>query len=136
MTPDAAQVTRRLVRGLTAWGSASVALGGILALTGRSSAARTFGQQSAMWGAVDLGLAALAAPTRRPVAARVLRRILLVNVALDVGYVAAGGHLAARTPSLGGRLTRDQARGHGLAVVIQGIALFVIDLTNARRLRR
>ncbi|MGQ2916000.1 hypothetical protein [Microbacterium aurantiacum] len=41
-----------------------------------------------------------------------------------------------RTPAFGGRLTAADARGHGLAIIIQGAALFVFDLAAARRLSR
>ncbi|MCK6079574.1 hypothetical protein KZX37_02925 [Microbacterium sp. EYE_5] len=129
-SPKTAAAT--VVRRLTRWGTASVVLGGLLALPRRT---RAFGLQNLMWGAIDIALAGV---TRRQDAVpkkRMLRRILLVNAALDVGYIAAGGHLAARTPSFGGRLSPTAARGHGLAIVIQGAALFVIDLTAARRLR-
>ncbi|MEV5040782.1 DUF6992 family protein [Microbacterium sp. LMI1x-1-1.1] len=128
---SAKSVTGTVVRRLTRWGTASVLVGGALALVPRT---RAFGVQTLMWGAIDAGLAAF---TRRQQAVpkkRMLRRILLVNAALDVGYVATGAHLAARTPSFGGRLGAADARGHGLAIVIQGAALFVIDLTAARRL--
>ncbi|WP_295839887.1 hypothetical protein [uncultured Microbacterium sp.] len=130
---SAKTVAGTLVHRLRRWGTASVVVGGALALFPRT---RAFGAQTAMWGAVDVGLAMLAgrrgaAPKRRP-----LRRLLLINTVLDVGYVAAGAHLAVRTPSFGGRLSPDAARGHGAAVVIQGVALFVLDLTAAQRLRR
>lgn len=129
---SAKTVAATVVRRLTRWGTASVVAGGALALFPRT---RAFGVQTLLWGAIDVGLAAF---TRRQPSVpkkRMLRRILLVNAALDVGYVATGAHLAARTPSFGGRLNHAAARGHGLAIVIQGAALFVIDLTAARRLR-
>lgn len=130
---SAKAVAGTLVHRLRRWGTASVIVGGGLALFPRT---RAFGAQTAMWGAVDVGLAMLAgrrgaAPKRRP-----LRRLLLINTVLDVGYVAAGAHLAVRTPSFGGRLSPDAARGHGAAVVIQGAVLFFLDLTAAQRLRR
>ena len=82
-----------------------------------------------------LGIAAVGVARRsRPTTARRLRRVLLVNAALDVGYVAAGALLVARTPDLGGRLTPEQARGHGVAVVVQGLALFVLDAGHVREL--
>lgn len=126
-------VAGTLVRRLRRWGTASVVAGGALALVPRT---RAFGVQTAMWGAVDLALAMSAvrrgaAPKRGP-----LRRLLLINTALDVGYVAAGAHLAVRRPTFGGRLSAADALGHGVAVVIQGAALFLLDLTAARRLRR
>ncbi|MEW1834969.1 hypothetical protein [Microbacterium sp. NPDC079995] len=129
---SAKTVAATVVHRLTRWGTASVVIGGALALLPRT---RAFGLQNLMWGAIDVALAEFTRRQDGVPKKRMLRRILLVNTALDVGYVATGGHLAARTPSFGGRLSPAQARGHGLAVIIQGAALFVIDLTAARRLR-
>ncbi|SDG58633.1 hypothetical protein [Microbacterium sp. 77mftsu3.1] len=128
---SAKSVTGTVVRRLTRWGTASVLVGGALALVPRT---RAFGVQTLMWGAIDAGLAAFTRRQQTVSKKRMLRRVLLVNAALDVGYVATGAHLAARPPSFGGRLGAADARGHGLAIVIQGAALFVIDLTAARRL--
>ncbi|SDQ88905.1 hypothetical protein [Microbacterium sp. cf332] len=130
---SARTVTRTVVRRLTRWGTAAVLVGGAFALPRRT---RGFGVQTLMWGAIDLTLAAVTRGRDKVSHAQTLRRILLVNAALDAGYVAAGAHLAVRTPTLGGRLRPADARGHGLAVVLQGAALFVIDLSAARRLRR
>ena len=128
---SAKSVAAVVVHRLTRWGAASVVAGGTLALFPRT---RTFGVQTLMWGAIDVALAAFTRRQRSVPKKRMLRRILLANAALDVGYVATGAHLAARTPSFGGRLRPAEARGHGLAIVIQGAVLFVIDLTAARRL--
>lgn len=130
---SARTVTSTVIRRLTRWGTASVLVGGAFALPRRT---RGFGVQTLMWGAIDLMLAAVTRGRDEVPQAQTLRRILLVNAALDVGYVAAGAHLAVRTPTLGGRLRPADARGHGLGVVLQGAALFVIDLTAARHLRR
>lgn len=130
---SAKTVTATVVRRLTGWGAASVGVGGALALAPRT---RAFGVQTLLWGAIDVALAAFTRRQDSVPTTRMLRRILLVNAALDVGYAATGAHLVARTPSFGGRLTPADARGHGRAIVIQGAALFVIDLTAARRLSR
>lgn len=126
-------VAQTLVRRLTRWGAASVLVGGMLAVFPRT---RAFGMQTLMWGAIDLGIAVFTGKRRSLPERSALRRILLVNTALDVGYVATGAHLAVRTPTFGGRLSAADARGHGLAVIIQGAALFVFDLAAARRLSR
>ncbi|MBN9202048.1 MAG: hypothetical protein ABS61_11595 [Microbacterium sp. SCN 70-18] len=126
-------VAQTLVRRLTRWGAASVLIGGVLAIAPRS---RAFGLQTLMWGAIDLGIAVFTGKRTSLPKKSALRRILLVNTALDVGYVATGAHLAVRTPAFGGRLSAADARGHGLAVIIQGAALFVFDLAAARRLSR
>ncbi|MEV8274417.1 hypothetical protein [Microbacterium sp. NPDC077184] len=126
-------VAQTLVRRLTRWGAASVLVGGVLAVSPRT---RAFGLQTLMWGAIDLGIAVFTGKRSSLPKKSALRRILLVNTALDVGYVATGAHLAVRTPTFGGRLSAADARGHGLAIIIQGAALFVFDLAAARRLSR
>jgi hypothetical protein len=57
-----------------------------------------------------------------------------VNAGLDVVYVAAGAHVAHHRTTFGDRVAPDAARGHGLAVVGQGLALMALDLTYAGRL--
>jgi hypothetical protein len=123
----AAQLTRRL----TVLGATSTLVG--LGLTAAPSA-RAFGLQTAAWGVVDLAIAGVgAARSSTPPTARRLRTVLLVNAALDVGYLAVGTQLAVRRPGFGGRLGPAAARRHGTAVV-QGLALLVLDLAHARRI--
>ena len=117
-------VEEQLTRVLGAWASASVAVGALLSVPART---RGFGRQTAAWGAVD-GAIAYAGSRRRaakgPTDPGRLRRVLLVNAGLDVGYLAAGGWLV-----------RDgRWRGDGLAVLVQGAFLLVLDTTAARRL--
>ncbi|MGU3293719.1 DUF6992 family protein [Williamsia sp. M5A3_1d] len=132
----APEVSRRLARRLAVWGGVSTVAGGALAVAGPSARARAFGLQNAMWGAIDVAIAAISTRQSTPPNSPKLRRLLFVNTGLDVGYVAGGAHLLARTPSFGGRITPEQARGHGAAVIVQGAALFVLDLTHAVALTR
>jgi hypothetical protein len=137
-TPDPQADVRALTRTVGGFGLASLLAGAAVAAAGRSAGTRAFGQQTAAWGAVDLGILAFSAARSRgsaPDPAR-LRRILLLNAGLDVGYVAAGAHAAWHRSSLGGRLAPQAARGHGAAVVVQGLGLLVIDLAFARRMGR
>ncbi|MEH3155468.1 MAG: hypothetical protein PGN29_09010 [Gordonia paraffinivorans] len=135
MTIDPAPaVSRRLARRLAIWGGSSTVLGGALALFGSTPRARAFGQQNAAWGAIDLAIAAVATRQSTPPTTPKLRRLLWINTGLDVGYVAGGAWFTSARPALGGRVTPEQARGHGAAVVVQGAALFVLDLTHARAL--
>lgn len=130
------EVAAALTRNLAVFGATSVAAGSALALTRRSATVVAFGQQSAMWGAINLAIAGVGHWRSRshPAQAGPLRRTLLINAGLDVGYVAAGAHLAYHRSSLGGRLSPEDALGHGLAVVVQGIGLMQLDLLYARRL--
>jgi hypothetical protein len=134
--PDVRQIATQLTRRLATAGAISV-LGGAVAAASGSEGRRAFGQQTAGWGAIDLLIAGVSAARGGPAPApAALRRILLINAALDVGYIAAGAHLAVRRPTLGGRLTPASAAGHGAAVVVQGALLLVLDTVFARRLSR
>lgn len=146
---------RRLTGLLGAWAVVSVVGGGALARRGDRAGRPTvaaFGRQNALWGAVDgvIAVAGVAARRRRlsrlpetdrSAAAdderRRLRRILVVNAGLDLAYLAGGSALVlgydridARFPGRG-----SQAVGNGLAVVLQGSFLLVLDTVFARRLR-
>jgi hypothetical protein len=130
------EVAASLTRTLAVLGASSIVVGGAIALVSSSPGPRAFGQQSAAWGAINLGIAGFGAwrSRTRPAEAASLRRTLLVNAGLDVVYVAAGAHVAFHRSTFGGRISPEAARGHGLAVVGQGLALMALDLTYARRL--
>lgn len=121
-----------------AWGVANAVGGAALWLASSpetSAGWRAFGLQSAAWGAVNTGIAAfgLAGGAGDPAAdwAAALGAengyadVLLVNLGLNVGYAAVGATLWA----VSGRGVADPAawRGHGVALVLQGIGLFVLD---------
>ncbi len=131
------EVAAELSRTLTAFGTASVLGGSLLATLSDRPTLRAFGRQSAMWGAINLTIAAVGAwrAHSHPARAASLHRTLLVNAGLDVGYIAVGGHIAHHRVTFGGRLTPAQARGHGLAVVVQGAGLMALDLIHAVRLK-
>ncbi|NQU38307.1 MAG: hypothetical protein HQ526_12050 [Actinobacteria bacterium] len=124
---------RTLGMKLAGIGAANAAAGLGMWRFGRGDGIRAFGQQTAMWGLVDLGIAgvSLLRPAGDP--ARI-RKVLLINAALDVGYIAGGACVAYCQPSFGGRITEEAASGHGVAVVVQGTQLLVFDLWNARQL--
>ena len=118
-------VEEQLTRVLGGWAAASVVAGLALSMDPRT---RGFGRQAAAWGAVDGAIAVVGVRGRRrrgPTDPARLRRVLLVNAGLDVGYLAVGA-----------RLVRGHRwRGDGLAVLVQGAFLLVLDTTAARRLR-
>lgn len=102
---DIWQRERALVRTTVAWGLASVIAGLGMAAKTRDPWQRSLALQTAGWGAVDLGIAALGlrlqdrrmrrlpdayAPPAQEAERVKLRRVLLVNAAADVGYVALG----------------------------------------------
>ena len=125
MTAPTRTTEERLTQVLGAWAAGSVAVGAVLAASPRT---RGFGRQTAVWGAVDGAIAYAGVCGRRrrgPTDPSRLRTVLLVNAALDVGYVAAGGWLV-----------RDgRWRGDGLAVVVQGAFLLWLDATAAKEVR-
>jgi hypothetical protein len=135
---DIWQRERTLARTTVAWGMASVVAGSGIAATTRDPWRRSYALQTAGWGAVDLGIAALGVrlqdrrmrrlPDPFATAAQEdervkLRRVLLVNVAADVGYVALGARLA--------RDSRPRLAGAGVAILLQGAFLLLHDSVHA-----
>ena len=118
-------VEQHLTRVLGGWAAASVAVGAALSVSPRT---RGFGRQTVAWGAIDGAIAAVGARNRSrrgPTDPVRLRRVLLVNAALDVGYVAVGAVLTRR----------ERWRGDGAAVVVQGTFLLALDTAAAAALR-
>jgi hypothetical protein len=91
-----------------------------------------FGQQSASWGAINVAIAGFGFWRSRqsPVDLQRLRTILLINAALDVGYMAVG---AVMIGSVRGRTDPHATarRGHGAAIIVQGAGLGAIDTVFA-----
>ena len=123
-----------LVR-LLAWGAGSVVAGTAILLfvtlrrgtPGGAPLLTSFAVQCAAWGAIDLLIAGFAwrgLAERDVVGATKLDRLLWLNTGLDVGYVAVGLALAIVGWQLGRRLGLV---GAGLGVVVQGLALLVLD---------
>jgi hypothetical protein len=121
-----------LVRLLT-WAIASMVLGLLAWRSARRRAAhgqawwRHFGIQTAAWGAVDLLIVALAWGGLEPrdlSGAIALDRFLWLNIGLDAGYAMVGITLFA----LGLRAPRRSGLvGAGTAIVVQGVALAILD---------
>jgi hypothetical protein len=114
------------------WAVASIVAGSALlawrAWRGhRSPLLLHFGLQTAAWGAVDLGIVLLGARglvLRDAAGFTALDRFLWLNVGLDAGYVGVGVTLAACGWALG---RRGAPIGAGLGVIVQGLALVVLD---------
>ncbi|MBT8338251.1 MAG: hypothetical protein KJO11_16810 [Gemmatimonadetes bacterium] len=119
------------------WGGASLAAGLAFAATaGDAHATRKgFGIQTAAWGAINLGIVAWgfagdggAVATDWASALQAEDRwahLLLVNLGLNVGYVAVGSALWIASGR--GLRSGDVVRGHAMAVVLQGAALLALD---------
>ena len=129
-----------LVR-LLVWGGACLVVGvtllGLLRVRSHRSALLShFGIQTAAWGGIELALALgrlqgieirdLAGATR-------LDRILWLSIGLDLGYVMVGITLLV----LGWSFSRRMGLvGAGLAVIVQGLALALLDLVLAGQISR
>lgn len=129
-----------LARSTVLWGGGSVVAGLGLAAARRGRWLTAFGLQNAGWGAVDVAIAAVAERLRvrrmervgdpylpQVVAdeARRLRRVLLVNVVLDAGYVVGGAALWRR------RRADPGPAGASAAIVLQGGFLLIHDALHA-----
>jgi len=126
---------------LIVWGGASLLAGtallGLLRVRGhRSALLDHFGIQTAAWGGIELAFAMgrLHQLEIRDVAgATRLDRILWLSIGLDVGCVLVGITLLV----LGWRLARRMGLvGAGLAVIVQGLALALLDLVLAGQISR
>ncbi len=121
---------------LLLWGAASLATGlGCWAFWRikriDSPLLRHFALQTGAWGAVDVVLALAARPTltlRDYDGVTSLDRFLWFNCGLDVGYIAVGVTLAW----CGWKLAKSKGLvGAGIAVVLQGAALLLLDVRLA-----
>jgi hypothetical protein len=126
---------------LLLWGVASLLVGtGLLAWlrlgAHRSSLLEHFAIQTAAWGTAELALAALARTSlgvRDLASATRLDRLLWLNLGLDVGYLMLGLALVFS----GWRLARHLGYvGAGIAIIVQGGALALLDLTFAIQISR
>ena len=128
---------------LTAWAGVNLVGGGILALTSDDSFSQSFHGANAGWNIVNLGLGlpgllgSLDTPDLDlPSTIReqqTIESVLLLNAGLDVAYMVAGGGmlLESRLASLGAGsfgLSEAEARGIGIALILQGGFLFAFDL--------
>ena len=114
------------------WALASVVLGLVLYLVFRkhqeAAFVRHFAIQSVLWGAITGVITAWSFNSlalRDFASATQFRTFAWFNAGLDVGYMGIGVTLAATAWLLGKRLG---ALGAGVAIVVQGLALLVLDL--------
>lgn len=132
------QGERAHLRRVGIWGGANLAAGTALALAAAEDdeRVRAFGVQSAGWGAVNgaialFGLLRSSDPVPSSAADAQgsedrLAHILLVNLGLNVGYMGVGTTMMLLAGDEAPQA--DRVRGHGGAVVLQGLGLLVLDL--------
>ncbi len=126
---------------LSLWGSLSVAVGVLLftALKLRRSDSellKHFAIQTGAWGVLDLAIVFWARrhlELRDLAQAVSLDRFVWLNIGLDAGYVAVGATLAVVGWRLGRRLGLV---GAGLGIIVQGLALALLDLQLAATIVR
>ena len=126
---------------LFAWCALSILAGTALATTLavrriRSPLLTQFAAQMAAWGSVLAAIATVrwtTLPTRDLSSAARLERLVWLNIGLDAGFVGIGAVLAV-TAWLVGR--RAGLLGSGIGVVMQGLALLVIELQFAAAISR
>lgn len=114
------------------WALASVVLGLVLYLVFRkqndAAFVRHFAIQSVVWGAITAVITAWSfngLALRDFASATQFRTFAWFNAGLDVGYMGVGVTLAATAWIIGKRLG---PLGAGVGIVVQGLALFVLDL--------
>lgn len=118
---------------LGSWALGNIALGGIMA--GRTSGeTKAFHQMNLYWNTVNLAIAGIgyySAMNEVPSsefwetmhAQHSIEKILLVNAALDLGYMAGGLYVLER----GRRVDKEQLKGFGKSVILQGAFLMSFD---------
>lgn len=124
---------RNHVLRLVAWGAGCVLVGTLLLLLvvrrrHGSPLLTHFAIQTAAWGAIELVIGALAwsgLAYRDLGGFTRLDRVLWLNIGLNLGYVAVGVTLALTGWALARRLALV---GAGMGVLVQGLALLVLDL--------
>ena len=118
---------------LTVWGAGSVLLGTLLFVMlswrrVRAPLLTHFAIQTSAWGAVVLAICVWAwrgLALRNYAGAQQLVNFLWLNTGLDVGYVMLGATLAITGWRLG---PRPAAIGAGVGIILQGLALFLLDV--------
>ena len=118
---------------LAVWAGLSTLVGGLLlswiyARRLKAAFMSHFAIQLLAWGVVDLAIAYWSwqrLELRDYASAMKLQQFLWLNVGLDLGYAAVGATLVITGWKLGKRLG---AVGAGLAIILQGLALFVLDV--------
>lgn len=136
---DRLRINKKGMLVLGSWAVANIGYSGVQ-MARTSGSARSFHQMNVAWNAVNLGIAGLgywgshrARNSEYDLAGslREQKKIelsLMVNTGLDVGYMAFGLYLRERSLNeLGNR--RDQFKGWGNSLILQGGFLFVYDLT-------
>lgn len=127
---DVLKHQKKAMNTLLGWSGASVIAGSAM-LFHDSIIIRDLGIQNIAWGVIDAGIALYA---RHSILGKMnsdisiqkeqqkFRKLLLINSLLDIIYVGVGTALAASG--------RDNLKGHGYGIIIQGTFLLLFDGIN------
>ncbi len=124
---------RHLIR-VGNWGSANMAGGATLYAGSGDESLSAFGLQSGLWGFINTGIAVGGLteknessddPSKVQRSERNYSDILLLNLGLNAGYIGVGTTMIIAAQQ--GVCKSDQWKGHGSAIILQGIGLFILD---------
>ncbi|TAG13412.1 MAG: hypothetical protein EAZ13_09920 [Sphingobacteriia bacterium] len=128
---------------LAAWAGVNIIQGSISANNATGSG-KYFFQMNTYWNLINLGISSWGLiQVRKELskkysfaesfqAQQKLEKLLLLNAALDLGYITTGLYLQER----GRRLSKDQGIGFGNSLVLQGAFLLIFDLIQYGNHRR
>lgn len=128
------ELNSRAMKVLSGWALINIAAGSV-GYASSSGSTKYFHQMNAAWNIVNLAIAGgalyqygQADPAAFTFAeslseARNMENILLLNIGLNVSYIAAGGFLWER----GLRKTSNRLRGYGQSLIVQGGFLLLFD---------
>ncbi len=133
---ERAHILRLMVWGATSLVAGTALLAWLRVGARESALLKHFSVMSAAWGALDIaiGLALWTQVAIRDISgATRLDRVLWLNIGLDIGYVLVGLTLAI----VGWKASRRIGLvGAGMGVVVQGLALTLLDLVLAAQISR
>jgi hypothetical protein len=131
------KLTKNAMLTLGGWAAANIATGFIIA--GKTEGeAKYFWRMNGYWNIVNLGLAGMGyAGTRKLQSATSLsanlkqqhkvEKLYLLNVGLDLVYITGAFYLKERGKSRPTQKQRDQLRGYGNSILLQGGFLLILD---------
>jgi hypothetical protein len=123
---------------LGAWATVNVVSGFIIAGQTQGEA-RYAWRMNAYWGLINLGLAGMGYINVRKAllkkysladnltAQEAMEKLYVLNVGLDLVYITGGFYLRERGNSQSKTSDRDQFKGYGTSIAIQGGFLFLMD---------
>lgn len=121
---------------LGSWATANIVTG-LIGRSQTSGSTSKFHEMNAIWNSVNLGIAVFGYISAQNLDAessafelyksqQELDKILLINAALDVAYMATGLWMRERSKNISGN--SDLWMGYGNSIILQGAFLFVFDL--------